>query len=159
MYAHHAHSNVRCFDLDLTAIGAQPPSATSLLVRPPSPPRSTSPLPATCLEGWVARNTGVAAERAREGLTGLAGVPTRPAVVGVPPATERWLHLNHLNHIAAWARAQVTHPQRLDNALAELGLDAELASVEQARAAGLSRESFPLLSEFLVRLMHSVSDE
>ena len=63
MYAHHAHSNVRCFDLDLTAIGAQPPSATSLLVRPPSPPRSTSPLPATCLEGWVARNTGVAAER------------------------------------------------------------------------------------------------
>jgi len=52
-------------------------------------------------------------------------------------------------------RAQVTHPQRLNDAVDIVGQ----TSVQKARIAGLSREAFPLLTELLAAVQPLARDD
>jgi hypothetical protein len=53
----------------------------------------------------------------------------------------------------------VTHPQRLNDALAGLSVDVRHTSVQRARVAGLSREQFPRLTELLAAVQPLARDD
>lgn len=53
----------------------------------------------------------------------------------------------------------MTHPHRLNDALAGLSVDVVQTSVQRARVAGLSREQFPLLTELLAAVEPLARDD